>query len=281
MRSNVVLPAPFGPTRPWTLPAATSTSSPSIARTSPNAFCRLRTPRARSTVISTPDREDAEREASRRPADRPLYLRRTHGRRPRVPTTTEPLPPCRARRAPAGSTLAVEFADPFLQPGKMLRVVIRTRLADPAIRLGGPLGQRTPGLEHPGPRGDRLRPHVAVRNVVHQVEELLIHRVDLDLLCPVRAGTDALEDHARLGEPTADVADQILRRPAFREVPRLVDLVVREAVDQRAELRPEPVLLREERTIRDRLRHRGSIRRVRPRRQTWAVREWLLPPPGR
>ena len=42
IRSVVVLPAPFGPSRPKTDPAGTSRSSPSSARTAPNRFVRPR-----------------------------------------------------------------------------------------------------------------------------------------------------------------------------------------------------------------------------------------------
>ena len=57
MPSSVVLPAPFGPTRPWICPAATSRSTPSSATTSPKYFVipRPRTARVvlRSSSVST------------------------------------------------------------------------------------------------------------------------------------------------------------------------------------------------------------------------------------
>ena len=40
MRTTVVFPAPLGPSRPSTVPAGTSKSTPSTARTSPKRFTR-------------------------------------------------------------------------------------------------------------------------------------------------------------------------------------------------------------------------------------------------
>src|SRR5689334_2869807 len=52
MRSVVVLPAPFGPRKPVTVPASSANESPSTARRSPKRFVRASA--ARTTVMTSP-----------------------------------------------------------------------------------------------------------------------------------------------------------------------------------------------------------------------------------
>lgn len=76
----------------------------------------------------------------------------------------------------------------------MLRVVIGTGLADPSVRLRRVLRKRSPCSEHPVARCDALCPHDRERHIVHRVMELLVHRIDVQLLGPICPETDPLED---------------------------------------------------------------------------------------
>ena len=106
---------------------------------------------------------------------------------------------------------------------------------------------------HPVACDDRLRSHVPKSDVVHRVVERLVHGVDVDLLGPVRVGSDPLQQDAGFGEPAADVGDEILRGPPLVEVPGLRDLVLRQGIDEPVELRPEPILLGDQLAVRTRL----------------------------
>ena len=108
----------------------------------------------------------------------------------------------------------------------MLGVVLGTGLADPAIGLGGVLVQGPPRAQHLVPGGDGLCPDVGERDIVHRLVEHLVHGVDVDLTRPVSAEPDLLENGTGFGEPAPDVRDEILRRPALGEVPRLRNLVL-------------------------------------------------------
>jgi len=101
----------------------------------------------------------------------------------------------------------------------VFRVVLGTGLADPPIGLGRSHRKRTPRTQHPVAGRDPLRSHVWKRDIVHGVEERLVHRVDVDLLRPVGAEPDLLQDDARFGEPAPDVGDEILRNHPSTKYP--------------------------------------------------------------
>jgi hypothetical protein len=92
------------------------------------------------------------------------------------------------------------------------------------------------------PGGGRLRLDRPERDVAHGFEREPVHVVDIDVLPAIRTGRDPFEQHARLGEPGADMPEQILRRPALLVVPGPLHLFGRELIDERADLAPAGLL---------------------------------------
>lgn len=150
----------------------------------------------------------------------------------------------------SGATLVrADLRHPFLEPRQVLGVVLRTGLANPPVRVLGGAVQRAPRPKHLVACGACLDPYVRKTNVMHRFEELRVHGVDVDLLAPIRAEADPLENDGGLGEPRPHVRHEVLRRPAFLEVAGAIDLVLGEGVDERVKLRPEPDLVGEQRLV--------------------------------
>src|SRR5438105_2213213 len=78
------------------------------------------------------------------------------------------------------------------------------------------VAEPVPGCQRPCPAAERLRPDVVVRHALPCLEEPSVPFVDVGLFLAVRACPDALQAGAGRGEPAPDVAEKVVRGPAFR-----------------------------------------------------------------
>ena len=77
-------------------------------------------------------------------------------------------------------------------------------------------------------------------------QERFVLRVDVQLAGSVGAHPDPLERDPRLGEPAAEVPQQVFHRPSLREVAGCLRLRGGQGVDQPVDLRPAGVLFAEQ-----------------------------------
>ena len=131
-----------------------------------------------------------------------------------------------------------QLGDPFPQAGEVLGVVVGAGLADPEGGVVVVVADGGRGDQHPGAGGVGLGPDDVERQRPQRLQVPAVEGVDVDVVGPVGAGADLLQRHAGLGQPGADVGQQVLDRPALLEVARLLDGVGRHGVDEGVELVP-------------------------------------------
>ena len=106
-----------------------------------------------------------------------------------------------------------ELGGPLHQPIPVLGVVVRPGLADPPRGLIGPIQVGVPLHQHPGAGRMGLHPGHLPRLAAHLLQELGVHGVHVDVVPFVRARVQALEIGLRLGQPRAQVGDDVADRP--------------------------------------------------------------------
>ena len=129
--------------------------------------------------------------------------------------------------------------DPGAESVHVLRVVIHARLADPPCGFVRRFPQRVPLLHHPCPAGRRLGPGHVPRLVGHGREEDRVEPVDVDIVALVGPRVDLFELGLGLGEPCAEMGDDVADRPVrVALVAGDEALVERQGADQRGDLVP-------------------------------------------
>ena len=140
----------------------------------------------------------------------------------------------------------------------MLEVVLGAGLVDPPRRLVGLLAERVPLRDHARAPGVRLGPGDGPWLVAHRLEEGSVEGVDVDVMTLVGPRVQPLELDLGLGEPGAEMGDQVAHGPVRIDVVAGHQaLLGRQRAHESSELVPAPALgldLRDVRVVRPRFR---------------------------